>query len=250
MRLIKHFISSFFALFVISGILTSQALATGFYTTGNGYDISYPQGGNSTSYPATPFSFGVVGTTDGRAFSDNPYLSQQFAWAQQGNTTPPSLYMNLNAPVGSTVKGNTSTPTSCSHKDKLCQARNYGYNAAAHSYEYALSLTPSVTSSMWWLDVETGNSWSSDQAINAATIKGALSFFTQNNMQAGVYSNSSMWNTIVGNNFTQAVPNWLAGNSINPSGLCTNNSGAFTAGGTLYLVQYSSGNFDGDFACQ
>ncbi|HEV2340119.1 MAG TPA: hypothetical protein VGT05_05210 [Patescibacteria group bacterium] len=247
MRLIKHFFSSFIALFIISGILTSQALATGFYTAGNtGYDTSYPQGSNSASYPATPFNFGVVGVTSGRAFDDNPYLSQQFAWAQQGNTTPPSLYMNLNAPVGLTVKGNTSTPTQCSNKDKICQAKNYGYNAAKHSYEYALSLTPSVTSSMWWLDIETGNNWSSNKSINAAAIEGALSFFTEHGIQAGVYSNTSSWDTIVGNNFIQAVPNWLAGNNSNPSGLCQS---PFSINGSVYLVQYASGSFDADYAC-
>ena len=249
MILLKRLISSFLALFVISGILTSQALATDFYTAGNiGYDISYPQGGNSASYPVIPFNFGIVGTTDGRAFSDNPYLAQQFTWAQQGDTTPPSFYLNINAPVGSTVRGNTSTPTNCSHKDKLCQAKNYGYNAAAHSYNYvSTTLGSTAAHTFWWVDIETGNSWSSDQAINAATIEGALSFFTEHVIQAGVYSNTGMWNTIVGNTFTQAVPNWIAGNNSTPSNLCNS---PFTTNGTVYLVQYASGNFDGDYSCQ
>lgn len=246
MRLFKYFISSFLTLFVISGLLTSQALATGFYTAGtNGYDISYPQGSNSASYPATPFNFGVVGVTSGRAFNDNPYLAQQFVWAQQGNATAPSLYMNLNAPVGSTVKGNTSTPQNCKKGDKVCQAYNYGYNAAAHSYSYTTSQHASST--MWWLDIETGNSWSSTQAINTATINGAIAYLSGQGITVGVYSNASMWNTIVGTTFTQAVPNWLAGNNSIPSNLCNN---PFSTNGTVYLVQYSSGSFDGDYACQ
>ena len=248
MKLFKNIVASFTVLATVFSLLTSQALATGFYTAGNtGYDISYPQGGNSASYPTTPFNFGVVGVTSGRAFNDNPYLSQQFAWAQQGNAATPSLYMNLNAPVGSTVKGNTSGPQNCKKADKVCQAFNYGWNAAAHSYSYANSQLAS--SVMWWLDIETGNSWSSTKAINAATINGALSFFTQNGIQAGVYSNSSMWNTIVGTTFTQAVPNWLAGNntSSNFSTLCNT---PFTPNGTVYLLQYASGGFDADYACQ
>ncbi|MDE2588354.1 MAG: hypothetical protein KGL95_01640, partial [Patescibacteria group bacterium] len=114
MRLFEGLILSSLAFVLTFSLLTSQALATGFYTAKNtGYDISYPQGGNPASYPAIPFNFGIIGTTSGRAFDDNPYLSQQVTWAQQGNTAP-TFYMNLNAPVGSTVKGNTSTPTHCS----------------------------------------------------------------------------------------------------------------------------------------
>jgi hypothetical protein len=239
-----------FFLSLVSLIAGSVAIsyAASFYTAGTtGYDISYPQGGNANTYPQMPFNFGIVGVTSGRAFDDNSYLATQYSWAQQANTTPATLYMNLNAPVGSTVKGNTQTPTSCSKNDKICQAENYGYNAAAHSYNYAAS--KGATSSIWWLDIETGNSWSSTQTINAATIQGAINFFKKQSITTGIYSDQSMWNTIVGSTFTTPVPNWMAGNNLQ-SQFATLCNSPFTTNGTVYLIQYTQGSFDADYACQ
>lgn len=232
------------SLLVLLSGLVFTAFAQGIYTGGTtGYDISYPQGNGP--YPAAPFAFGVVGVISGRAYNDNSYLTSQFTWATQGTTTP-SLYMNLNAPVGSTVKGNTTTPRACSKGDKVCQAYNYGYNAASHSYAYALS--KGASSSMWWLDIETGNSWSSTKSVNAATIQGAIDYLAAQGATTGIYSTASMWNTIAGSAFTTPVPNWVAGGTTtNYSSLC---SQPFTQGGTVYLVQYPLNGFDGDYACQ
>lgn len=243
MRLFRLSILAVLLLF-ISGLFVLDVHAQGIYTGGTtGYDISYPQGNGP--YPIAPFSFGVVGVTSGRAFNDNSYLSSQFIWAKQG-TTNPSLYMNLNAPIGSTVNGNTSTPKTCKKGDKICQAYNYGYNAAAHSYIYALS--KGASSSMWWLDIETGNSWSSSKSVNAATIQGTIDYLANQGITTGIYSTASMWNTIAGSAFTTPVPNWVAGGTVATySSLC---SQAFSVGGTVYLTQYPFNGFDGDYACQ
>src|SRR6266567_5294694 len=128
--LLAIFLFTFIWMFV-----TTTALAFGIYpggTTGN--DISYPQCG-SNSYPQN--SFGIVGVTGGRAFTDNSCLSQEFAWASK-LSTPASLYMNLNSPIGSTAsKGMTGPYGTCKKSDKLCLAENYGYNAAQDAYTYA-----------------------------------------------------------------------------------------------------------------
>jgi hypothetical protein len=71
-------------------------------TTGN--DISYPQCSTS-SYPQN--SFGIVGVAGGRAFTDNSCLSSEYAWAH-ALSTPASLYMNLNSPIGSTASNGYS----------------------------------------------------------------------------------------------------------------------------------------------
>jgi hypothetical protein len=117
---------------VIWMVLSSQALAQGIYTAGTtGNDISYPQCSTST-YPHN--SFGIVGATGGRAFTYNSCLSTEFTWAQTLSTLP-SLYINLNSPIGTTAsKGMTGPYGSCSKKDKLCQAENYGYNAAQDAF--------------------------------------------------------------------------------------------------------------------
>ena len=187
----KTFIASL--VFAIALLLNSQnAFAYGIFSGGQtGYDISFPQGSIST-LPSL-YDFLVIGVTDGRAYTDNPYLSSQVSLAQ-GKLL--SLYVNLNAPVGSTVRGNTSSPKSCAKSDKVCQAYNYGYNAASHSYSYAQS--QSATSAMWWLDIETGNSWSATKAINDATIQGAVDFLNTTGAIVGIYSTQSMWNTVAG----------------------------------------------------
>ena len=102
------------------------AFAYGIFESGQtGYDISFPQG----SISSLPFScdFHVVGVTKGRAYTDNSYLSSQVTLV---NGNPLSLYMNLNAPIGSTVNGNTSTPKSYANRYKACHASNCGLNAA------------------------------------------------------------------------------------------------------------------------
>jgi hypothetical protein len=159
--------------------------------------------------------------------------------------------MNLNAPIGSSVKGNTSTPKSCAKKDKACQAYNYGFNAAAHSYAYAGS--NGATSTIWWLDIETANSWSPTKAINDATIQGAVDYLNSFGVIVGIYSTQYMWNTIAGSGFdpgqttTTVTPNWIAGASeANPQLLC---SQKITANGETWLTQYVSGGYDHDYAC-
>ncbi|GAC1640605.1 MAG: hypothetical protein NVS4B12_02150 [Ktedonobacteraceae bacterium] len=222
----------------------TTVFAAGIYlggTTGN--DISYPQCSTS-SYPKN--SFGVVGVTGGRAFTDNSCLTQEFAWAK-ALSTPASLYMNLNSPIGPTAsKGMTGPYGNCSKKDKLCQAENYGYNAAQDAYNYATS--KSASSSMWWLDIETGNSWSSSMTLNQGTVNGAAKFFTLSSINVGIYSTQSMWNSITGG-YKNMLPVWIATSSTTPATYCST-SYSFT-GGSMYLVQYSNAatSVDSDYAC-
>jgi len=232
---------------LISLIATFQnAYAFGLFTSGQtGYDISYPQGSIYT-LPSS-YDFLIIGVTNGRAYTDNPYLKSQVSLL---NGKLLSLYMNLNAPVGSTVNGNTSGPKICSKSDKLCQAYNYGYNAAYHSYYY--SKNNGATSQVWWLDIETSNSWSSNKAINDATIQGAIDCLNNPKYAAatvGIYSTQSMWNTIAGSAFlnTTVVPNWISGaSSTSPQSACSN---SITTKGQAWLTQYVSGGLDHDYAC-
>jgi hypothetical protein len=242
-----HFFRFLFAgmLFAVAWIaLSSQALAYGIYTAGTtGNDSSYPQCSTST-YPQN--SFGIVGVAGGRAFTDNPCLSKEFAWASALSSTPASLYMNLNSPIGSTASNGITGPYGhCKKSDKLCRAENYGYNAAQAASNYAAN--QSASSSMWWLDIETSNSWSSSTSLNRGTINGAIRFFTDKGVSVGIYSTPSMWSSIT-RSYANHLPVWIATASTTPSTHCSSTYG-FT-GGTVYLVQYPSGSrFDTDYAC-
>jgi hypothetical protein len=214
---------------------THAAFAAGSYTAGAaGYDISWPQCGGA--YPATPFGFGIVGVADGRANTQNPCLASEYAWAQQGMAAAPSVYLNLNY---GTIRG------SCARHDLVCQAYNYGYGAAQNARSYAAG--QSVVASVWWLDVETGNTWSKTTSLNAEVIKGASDFLHAQGMTVGVYSTPYQWGVIAGS-YSPELPNWTAGApSSDPASYC-DASHAF-GGGTVWLAQYANGNFDGDYAC-
>jgi hypothetical protein len=239
-----YLLLAFFLFTFIWMLLPISVLAHGIYTGGTkGNDISWPQCGTS-SFPQN--SFGIVGVTGGRAFTENPCLSQEFVWAH-ALSTPASLYMNLNSPIGSTAsKGMTGPYGNCKKNDKLCQAENYGYNAAQYAYTYAQQ--QGASSSQWWLDIEIANSWSSSATLNQGTINGAAKFFSDKSIKLGVYSSQRMWNSITGG-YQNGLPAWLATTATTPATYCSSTY-SFT-GGQMYLVQYSNSatSIDSDYAC-
>lgn len=230
----------------------ASATNNSYYSSGVvGYDISYPQC-SSSSLPTG--SFGVIGATGGRAFTANSCLAKEYSWAQNGTTIAPSLYMNLNYPVGSTASQGQSGPAGkCAKSNKACYSYNYGFNAAAYA------LGQGASSTMWWLDIETGNSWSSNRTLNDDVIEGATDYIQQHGATAGVYSTSSMWTTIAGKSFqpgttpipggaqvgTPVMANWAPGGASNS---CAGVTPLYT-GGQIWLAQYSSSPFDADYAC-
>lgn len=228
---------------------TALASSGSPYGTGRiGYDVSYPN--CSQSINGSAYSFAVVGVTGGRAFSSNGCLSQEFN-AAKAVTPAPSLYMNLNAPVGSTAKEANLGPQKCARNDKACQSYNYGYQAALDAMETADSAV--VSSTTWWLDIETGNSWSSNQSANFAVVQGAIAGLKSKGVSnVGVYSTSSMWNRITGSDGAgSGLPVWTAPGATSPSSaasFCSDPSASFT-GGPVWLVQYSGASYDQDYAC-
>jgi hypothetical protein len=219
------------------------------YTRGSyGYDISYPQrsGPYPSSTDAMTFNFGVVGVGGGRAFTRNSYLEAQFRWLSH-NGVPPSLYMNLNYPVGANAsRGKTGPRGDCAQGDEACVAYNYGYNAAGDAYGYATS--SAVTAGVWWLDIEPENSWSDDTRLNAQVIQGAIDCLKGRGITVGIYSSNSWWSSIAGD-FTPGLASWVAGaRSLSEMpDYCT--SWHSFAGGEVLLVQFWDGSRDIDYAC-
>lgn len=208
---------------------------------GIGYDISQGQCGASPDG-----SFGVVSATAGRAFSHNACLAQEFATAS-ARAYPPSLYMNIAYPAGTTAwRGLTGPKGNCAKRDKACQAYNYGYNDAADAVAYATGEGASGAS--WWIDIETANTWSKTKSLNQLVIQGALDYFSNAQLTAGVYSTSYQWGIITGG-MQLAIPNWVAGAS-SAADAASRCSSPFTgSSGSVWLVQYPGGAFDADYAC-
>ena len=179
----------FIAAIVVATVLVVRlfpqphSTAYAYPTGGSGYDVSFPQCG--AALPETG-DFGVVGATGGRAFTENPCISSEFQWAESASRAP-TFYMNLNFPSGSTAsEGVTGPAGTCGPADLRCGAYNYGWNAA--SFAFAWAKQNNASASLWWLDIETVNSWSPDVSLNDAVLEGAVDAIEAHDATAGVYS--------------------------------------------------------------
>lgn len=97
--------------------------------------------------------------------------------------------------------------------------------------------------SMWWLDVETANSWSGNRSVNQATIQGAITRLGAAG-PVGVYSTASAWGRIAGSGF---VPSGVSGVWV-PAPQCQGTA-SFIKGATVWLTQRVANNLDVDTAC-
>ncbi len=224
---------------VIAGVAFGAVSASAFgpYQTGTvGYDVSYPNCGATASG-----TFAIVGVNGGRPFSNNSCFQAEYAAAPQ--SPAPSLYMNTgySGAYRRNITANCSSQsTHVAGTSAQRQAWAIGCSEAETSLAYAQK-----AASMLWLDVETGNSWSSSNlSLNRATIQGAVSRLLAANPEVGVYSTGSMWSTITGGSWspTNVAGDWVAGES------CSTAS-AFMPGTRVWLAQTTSGSIDYDTAC-
>jgi hypothetical protein len=217
--------------------------ATDPYTSGtSGYDVSYPQCGRA--YPPGG-AFWVVGVDGGKPFSPNPCLASEYAAAPK-SSVPPSVYMN----TGYSPKYSTEIAGDCSLRSASIQGNKTEQQAWAidcSESEYTLSYFASqlrgAAVSVWWLDVETANSWSS-KTLNQYAIRGIVDKLTATSsaIPVGIYSNQTFWSRITGGNWNPAgaVADWATS-----GGTC----GTGFSGVSTWLLQGSSGGFDSDAAC-
>ncbi|MDQ3099273.1 MAG: hypothetical protein M3Q44_05995 [bacterium] len=207
-----------------------------------GFDISYPQ--CNKEYPKDP-AFAVIGINGGRPFTDNPCFSHQYAWALE-HYAKPAIYMNLSYISPKNREFAFNGPWKCDEANESCLAYNYGYQAAVFAYDNVENIK--TKPAMWWLDIETMNTWSDDKELNKLVVQGAIDFLQKENQTVGVYSTNYQWNTIVGD-FKPNLPVWAAGakNKESASQRCQDKY-AFT-GGSVQMVQYVLNNFDHNYLC-
>ena len=212
------------------GALVLNAIAAhafGPYTSGQtGYDISYPQC-PGTSAPNG--SFGIIGVNDGRPFSTNPCFGNEYSGVAN------SVYIN----TGYAKAYRSKITSGCS-----AGAQSVAWAIGCSEAETSLSSVGGRSVSMWWLDVETANSWSSGNLTpNRDAIQGAISRL-QAAGPVGVYSTASMWSRITGSNF---VPSGASGVWV-PASQCQGTP-SFINGVGVWLAQKVVNNLDVDTAC-
>ena len=196
-----------------------------------GSDISWPQCGQG--YPATP-AFGIVGVNNGRPDTANPCLVSEYRWALASGTV--ELYMN------------TANPGAVAGVTSGSDAYRYGYAAARYAFTYATAHVSAGPGHLWWLDVETGNSWSSDQAANTADIAGSIAYLRSKNVMVGIYSTQYQWGVITGGASIPSVPNWVPGASSATQALSFCTAAQSFSGGPVLVTQYTT-QFDYDRLC-
>lgn len=214
-----------------------------------GFDISYPQ--CPDSFPEQTFSFAIIGVNGGKAFLPNTCLFNQYHWAKKAKADI-SLYMNLNFPSGDTSSYVTVGFLGiCLKSDLTCQAYNYGYNAAKDAYHYASSQF--ATSPIWWIDIETANTWSDNLVLNNHVLQGAIDFLNAEYIQVGVYSTKREWQIVMGTDFIPSqhfidpVPNWV-GTGLGYIDLqrCLE---PFIPNSSVWIIQYSHQGYDANYLC-
>jgi hypothetical protein len=251
------------ALAAATVLLMLQALPAEAATAGVGNDVSWPQCGKAL--PKGP-AFGIVGVNNGLANTTNPCLATQLTWAgsSSGSTAQPKvqLYVNTANPglAGSWwPTSNTYAGTKVFNPYGNCKANDVGA-ACSYMYGWAKAYDDAYIRGIsnpsgytWWLDVETGNSWSGDKVANRADLEGMVAFFGSINAKTGIYSTATQWSQIAGTvpatSPLYTLPSWLAGARTMTAASRNCSSTPLTGGGKVSLTQYVSGGFDYDYSC-
>jgi hypothetical protein len=224
-----------------------------------GYDISYPQCGSS--YPSNVL-FGIVGVNDGIVYSPNPCLASELSWAWApddgnlllyANTADPGPSLSSHWPDGQTSPQPCNTADNSGPDTPQC-SYDYGWNAAADSYQDALDAYSAIgqppTSQQWWLDVETANSWEANTDNNVNALQGAVAYFESKGVAAvGIYASANDWQTITGDSSAlSSLPYWQHGSRRESTAQSYCGTTGVTGGPVTYS-QYFSGGYDADVRC-
>jgi hypothetical protein len=238
-----------------TGLLVTQigaAAAGDPYSSGSsGYDYSYVQ----CSEAAPSLTFAVVGVNAGYPFTYySSCLGAEYGAGPPNNT---ALYVNTGYDPTFTAIDGRHTTSDCAAASASVVATTedqaawaVGCSEAERDVSYATNQGVSANPQMWWLDVETANSWSStDLSLNRYTIQGLITELRAlSTAPVGIYSTSAQWQTITGGYQPPVDGTWIATGQRTlkrAHSYCTASS--FT-GAPIWLVQYVA-TYDHDVAC-
>jgi hypothetical protein len=260
------------AVALLAVLVGMPATASAAAPTRVGYDVSYPQCG--TSLPSAR-AFAIVGVNGGLSTRSNPCLSTQLAWAWRSNGSVSSMpkaqvYLNTANP-GQVIEQVTTWPTSgttpygdCDGTNSMACSWEYGWERASNSilsFFVPAARDARVESDparyVWWLDVETTNTWqtgSSDAlARNRATLEGMTASIIARGGRVGLYSTNQQWAQIVGSvpssSNLASRPSWLAGSTSLSDARSDCRKPALTPGSRVMLTQYIVNGLDRNNAC-
>jgi hypothetical protein len=259
------------ALALLAAVVGMPATASAAAPTKVGYDVSYPQCGQTLP---SARAFAIVGVNGGLSTRANPCLSTQLGWAWRSNGTVTSqpkaqVYLNTANP-GQVIEQVTTWPTSgttpygeCDGTNSMACSWEYGWERASNSilsFFMPAARSAGVDSDparyVWWLDVETTNTWQTGStealARNRATLEGMTASIIARGGRVGLYSTNQQWARIVGSvpssSNLASRPSWLAGSTSLSDAKADCRKPALTPGGRVSLTQYVRG-LDRNHAC-
>ncbi|MBN1091509.1 hypothetical protein JKP75_02280 [Blastococcus sp. TML/M2B] len=237
-----------------------------------GVDISHPQ---CDAELPDDRAFAVVGVNGGSATRENPCLEEQLAWAWESNGSvdeQPVAQLYLNTANPGQVMGLVTTwPTTgatpygdCAGENSPACSWRYGWERARESVsevfqpaarEAGVDSLPS--SYIWWLDVETENTWQvgSDvaRARNRATLEGMVAYLDFRGARTGLYSTAQQWSEIVGtvpaDSALVGLPSWLAGSVSLAEAVAECDQPPLVPDGEVALAQYVPDDLDRNHSC-
>lgn len=244
-----------------------------------GYDVSYPQCGKSLP---TDHYFGIVGVNGGNAATANSCLADQLVWASKAKTgskqSKYQVYVNTANP-GEVISQITTWPTSstdsagniptnpygtCSGANDSACSWLYGWNRSIYAEGVFMAaanskrLNSNTTDYVWWLDVETMNTWQagSNEALirNTAAIEGFAKYYQSKNATVGLYSTAYQWGVITGNNVglggnLNRLANWRPSGASLANAKSNCSVAPLTPGGFISITQYVVKNLDHNHSC-
>jgi hypothetical protein len=236
----KLFIITLVCILIVTGFMQPHPKAVQYKARQIGYDVSWP---NCKAAPPHNAPFGIVGVTYGRNYTHAPCLRQQARWF-----TAYDAYMNTGNVEYDKSHRSTTWPTECSGDDSVCTSYNYGYGAALYALAY--SDKEHIKPAMWWLDVETENTWSASVPANRAAITGMVAAINHKEPRAkvGIYAYPGQWEILTGS-WRPDIPAWVATGATNKaSALSACIQPSFT-NKPVILTQYIDG-LDRDYVCR
>ena len=228
-----------------------------------GNDISWPQCGSDLPELR---GFAVIGVNGGRPNTTNPCLATQLAWAAStsdpAKVAPVALYVNAANPGSATASwwptSNAYRGTGVSNPYGMCNGTETA--ACAYIYGYAMAYddvnvrgVPNAKHRLWWLDVETGNSWSPDLIANTADLEGMTAYLQSIGAEVGIYSTTYQFGEITGTldpgSNLNKLKSWIAGATSKATARAYCSSSPLTSAGIVALAQFTAGPFDYDYPC-
>ncbi|WP_276938260.1 hypothetical protein [Ferrimicrobium acidiphilum] len=145
---------------------------------------------------------------------------------------------------------------------------NFGWQQAIFAYDTATlnanaANLPSIVRNTWWLDIESGGSWTGNGAHNYDAILGSIAALESLGVaNVGFYSTNYQWSQITagapnGAALPSGSPLWVPDPGASPASVCSGTAGYSYApfgGGTIRYVQYGTtsqfgGAVDEDASC-